>query len=1016
MIHVTTELFRVRDNIGRTGQSVLQFLTIIILAACSMKSTQSQDGPYGEMKKAFLNPTTRAKPKVYWWCLNGNIDTLRAKDELIAMQEAGIGGFDFFEIGVPKYDTMIPGGPAFLSDESLGIIKYVVGEAGRLDLNVGLNLASSWNAGGSWIKPEHGGKSLYFSETRVYGDTASQLIKISFPKVEFPQESLIGGTDEPMIPFRQDGKPQYFEEVAILAIPASAEKFSLDTAMVIDLSGFFTADEDLLKWQAPPGAWKILRYICSNSGQQLVLPSPESAGLTVDHFDSIAVRTHIMHIIHRLQSVLGDFQNTALKSFYLASYEARGFVWTSTLKSEFKEINGYDISKLIPVLFDKELFAPDVTKMADLDFKKTLSELMINNLYRNSKEICSEYGLEINCEAGGPGFPLYNGPAEPLKALGALDIPRGEFWVNHSRFYKDGKDSIDILRVVKEVSAASHIYQRGIVEEEAFTSFQHWQEGPYDIKPFGDRAFCEGMNRVVFHGFSHNPAGTGFPGIVYHAGTHFNDKRVWWSKARPFILYLTRLSSVFQQADFVADVLLYYGDKVPNSATPKNTHFSVGPGYDYEVINTDILLKGLKFEQGKLALSNGATFSLLALEYEENINPLVLLKLKDLADQGAVIVGDKPKGMSNNKNRPLSHREGITLIEQLWGSDDDNEADNKIISTVRPLEMLQKIEVQPDFIYEDNNKSLLDFIHYNNGDIDFYFVSNYSSDWISRACGFRQQNKTPEIWDSQSGEIVPVSIYDQDETHVNIPITLPPYGSQMIVFKSGLPKSNFTGIAKIDQTIPHLEYTQNGVIVLEDTDFQLNRSDQVKWFRNSIERQTLEGSWELTFPEGWGALSNMFLPELTSWTDSKDEGVKYFSGTCTYKKSFEYNRSSNISDEHRTYLCLGDLSKIGEVWLNGQGLGIAWSKPYRFDVTEVIKPGENQLIVEVANTWSNRLVGDAITGQDYTHTNIRNTVLPTVGIKTSGQSRVPWKDVPLIESGLLGPVTIATYSTWNPNQ
>src|SRR5690606_45114 len=121
-------------------------------------------------------------------------------------------------------------------------------------------------------------------------------------------------------------------------------------------------------------------------------------------------------------------------------------------------------------------------------FKKTLSELMINNLYKKAKQICNNYGLKINSEAGGPGYPLYNGPAEPLKALGALDIPRGEFWVNHSRYYKDSNsdDSIDILRVVKEVAAASHIYKKGIVEEEAFSSFQHWQEGPFDIKQFGD--------------------------------------------------------------------------------------------------------------------------------------------------------------------------------------------------------------------------------------------------------------------------------------------------------------------------------------------------------------------------------------------------------------------------------------------------------------------------------------------------------------------------------------------------
>ena len=62
--------------------------------------------------------------------------------------------------------------------------------------------------------------------------------------------------------------------------------------------------------------------------------------------------------------------------------------------------------------------------------------------------------------------------------------------------------------------------------------------------------------------------------------------------------------------------------------------------------------------------------------------------------------------------------------------------------------------------------------------------------------------------------------------------------------------------------------------------------------------------------------------------------------------------------------------------------------------------GDNVLKVAVANTWSNRLTGDAITGEKFTNSNI------SIGYKGA-----PWKQVPLIESGLLGPVTIQTIKT-----
>jgi len=996
---VTTHMF---------SSLVYILLAAFVLFNFSCNTREHKDTTYEILREGFLNPSAQAKPKVYWWCLNGNIDTIRAKQELLAMKEAGIGGFDFFEIGVPKRDIMIPGGPAFLSDESLEIIRYVVAEAGKLDLSVGLNLASSWNAGGSWIKPKHGGKSLYFSETNIKGNSKNQKINVPFPVVSFPKESLIGGTDKPMVPFRENGKPEYYEEVAMLAIPANIEKNALDTAEIINVTSYFDSKKDELNWNVPSGEWKIYRYICSNSGQQLVLPSPLSAGLTVDHFDSTAVRTHLMYIINRLESVLGNFRNTALNSFYLASYEARGFVWTSTMVSKFKQVNGYDISKYIPSLFDPDIFTAGITKKVQSDFKKTLSELIINNLYKNAKEVCNRYGLKINCEAGGPGYPLYNGPAEPLKALGTLDIPRGEFWINHSRYYKDsnGKDSIDILRVVKEVAAASHIYEKGIVEEEAFTSFQHWQEGPFDMKPQGDRAFCEGMNRVVFHGFSHNITGSGFPGYVYHAGTHFNDKRAWWPKVNPFIKYISRLSSVFQKTDFVADVLWYYGDKIPNSATPKNAHFSVGAGYDYEVINTEILLNNLTVKNGKLVLSNGANFSLLALENEEAMNPDVLVKLKELASQGGIIIGDKPKKIAETKESQLSQKDGIELINQLWT--DVKTKNGKIFSKITPLEMLRKQNVPPDFNYSDKESQLLDYIHYKKDELDLYFIRNTSDEWISRECGFRQQDKVPEIWDPVTGEIISVTIYNQNDEYITMPLTLAPHGSQLIAMRKTNPILHYTQIAAAGEHPPLLEFTNDGVLLLRDGVVDLKNQNQSKTINNHIQSQKLKGAWEVFFPENWGAPKKAFFSELTSWTNSETEGVKYFSGTATYKKTFQYDFPSGSSENKKVYLDLGNLSKIAEVWLNDQPLGITWSLPYKFDITNIIKHGDNNLTIEVTNTWSNRLTGDAITGDSYTNTNISKTIVATKGILPDDQTRVSWIEVPLIKSGLFGPVNIKT--------
>jgi hypothetical protein len=108
-------------------------------------------------------------------------------------------------------------------------------------------------------------------------------------------------------------------------------------------------------------------------------------------------------------------------------------------------------------------------------------------------------------------------------------------------------------------------------------------------------------------------------------------------------------------------------------------------------------------------------------------------------------------------------------------------------------------------------------------------------------------------------------------------------------------------------------------------------------------------------------------------------------------------------NDKKIFLDLGSVSKVAEVWLNNKFLGTTWTKPHRFDITGVLIHGENILSIKVANTWSNRIIGDALTNTKYTNTNITHTTVAGTSL-----TNVPWALVPLVESGLLGPVTIET--------
>jgi len=576
-------------------------LWLIACTACQQQlKTETSDSEFVSLEEGFRNPPVSVRPKGYWDWMNGNFDLARLSYELEQAKAQGMAGFDIFDIGaVSNPGDMVPAGPEFMGKECLEAIQHAVKEATRLDMELGLILSSSWDAGGSWIGPEHGSMALYESSLEVEGPgTFNQVI----PFPELPDSDKPGS--RLLIEKDSDGLPVYYKDVAVLATPTSGERSTIDASKVIDLSDRMNKNGNL-SWDIPEGKWEITRFVCTNTGEPLKCPSPNSVGRSMDHFNPDATDVHFNYFIDRLEETLGDIGNTPIKYFYLCSYEVVGFVWTPAMLEEFEKRRGYKMKPYLPVLQGKIVESKDITERFLYDYQRTLSDLLIENLYLRGRELINPYGLKLCSESGGPGAPIHNVPVDALRALGVLDIPRGEFWNKHQRFDEEGHD---IMQLVKEISCAAHIYGKKEVQGEAFTSFLHWQEGPAELKPLADKAMCEGLNRFVYHTSPHTTPDAGIPGYVYHAGTHFNSTRVWWPKSRAFTDYLARSCFLLQEGNFVGDVLYYYGDQAPNFVKPKHEDPSLGYGYDYDVCNSEVILTRLDVSDGKLILPDGQSY------------------------------------------------------------------------------------------------------------------------------------------------------------------------------------------------------------------------------------------------------------------------------------------------------------------------------------------------------------------------------------------------------------------------
>ena len=173
-------------------------------------------------------------------------------------------------------------------------------------------------------------------------------------------------------------------------------------------------------------------------------------------------------------------------------------------------------------------------------------------------------------------------------------------------------------------------------------------------------------------------------------------------------------------------------------------------------------------------------------------------------------------------------------------------------------------------------------------------------------------------------------------------------------------------------------------------------------------------------------------PALGDWTKSENPEMRYFSGTMTYRATFDRPnlcdpaplRENNPSIE----LDLGTVfGATARVRLNGRDLGIVWCAPWRVKIPEgVLKEAGNVLEIDVTNTWRNRLIGDELEPPDVAFAKAPypggDMMLSYPGWFKDGIAARPSKnrkcfatwnyftpkenDNALMPSGLVGPVTI----------
>jgi hypothetical protein len=555
-----------------------------------------------------------------------------------------------------------------------------------------------------------------------------------------------------------------------VTLPAPGDRAgAIDPASVLDLTASLDA-EGRLHWDAPAGAWTILRIGQTSTGRTNVSASAAGTGLETDKLSRDATDFHFAHVVGQVLADAGPEAAAAMTSLSIDSYEAGMQNWTAAFPAEFQRRTGYDLRPYLPAMTGRIVGDTAISERFLYDVRRVQADLMAENYYGRLAGLCRERGLTFYTEGYGQGV------FDEMHVSGLPDVPMSEFWVRNPWAPN---------RTVKMVSSAAHVYGKPVVAAEAFTGEEQtsrWLEYPYAMKVLGDDMLAQGVNQMVFHRYAHQPHPTAVPGMAMGPwGFFFERTNTWFEQSGEWLRYLARSQQLLRQGTYVADVLSFVGERPPN-----NAQFAIPVlprGFNYDLVTAEVLLNRVTMQDGCLTLPEGARYRVLMLPPDlKAMTPELMHKLRTLVEQGAVVLGPKPEYSPTLRGYPASDAAMRREAAALW--DEGKTGAGRIHATGTIADVIRDLKLEPDFDYTGARADAeLSWLHRRLPDGDLYFVANRERLPVDVLGTFRVAGREPELWNPETGATTPVVLYTADGDRTRVPLRLGPAESVFVIFR-----------------------------------------------------------------------------------------------------------------------------------------------------------------------------------------------------------------------------------------
>ncbi len=891
--------------------------------------------------------TAHCRPWCFNWWMGSAVDQDNLAEELRRYKAGGLGGVRIYPIyGARGWEKQYI---QYLSPKWLEMMSFDVVEAGRLNMGVDMTQGTGWNMGGPGIVGDY---ASLFAKAMAFTAPADAHTVWT---VNVPREKIL-----------------YLQAC------------SRDGRRIVLKPGDISPD-GTVNWKRPAGVWMLVALV-GHPGAHVKRAAPGGWGMMLNTVYPPAMK----YYLERFTKAFSTPGVRHPQTMFHDSYEYMTGVpggygeWSADFFNSFRKWRGYNLEDHLPALAGHG--DPEVVARVKSDYRETVSDVMVDEVFSQWTHWCHRFGMLNHNQAHGS-------PTNLLDFYAVADMPEPE----NNFGTPDTVGHCDPL-IAKFASSAAHVPGKQWVSSETGTWLaEHFKVTLADMKKLVDQFFVGGVNHLFYHGTCFSRDDAAWPGWLFYASTDMNPRMSIWHDVPTLNTYIARSQSILQEGKPDSDVLLYwpiydqwhnpeglgqyqtmtnFGDWFYGHAIGRAARYLWRNGIGFDYIS-DKLLQQVLVVNGNI-ITPRCSYHAIVIPSTRHMPPATLEKILALAAAGAKVIFEnaipiEPPGWNDLAERQARLRKlaaSVPLTDAhsaLTGKSGGGGSTMVRTATINQGKVYvgslsQSIAAAEISCETLTRHSDLMYIRRRYEGGRHYFLAYQGKKTLDTHITLATPAKSVIMMDPMTGGSAPALITRDNNGRPRLRLRMEP----------------------------------NSSLILRTLDIAVNAGGHWKFYSSGAQRQRLTGVWDVDFIEGGPTLPRGFeTSELGSWTNNGDPETQRFSGTARYTLTFNARAGTGP-----WMLNLGKVCNTARVRLNAQDIGVLIQPPYEL-VIHHLNATDNVLEVEVTNLPANRIRymdRKHIAWKIFRDANF-------VNIDYHPFNAAHW---PIMESGLLGPVTMST--------